>query len=605
MFALTIAQPQAATIVADGEACTLHNAIVAANTNAAVGGCSRGDDLSAGGDLIDLRTDVTLTAVHNTDANGCANGLPAISGILTISGNGHAIARSSASGVPPFRLIESSGGTLTVIRTLLRNGALDAGACGGGAISGNTVNLVDSTVSGNEVFSVTDARGGGILGTVVTLSRTIVSGNKAQSVHDANGGGVFADSLTISDSAITDNTIQGRGSSYGGGGVAGLAVKIINSTVSSNAVNNDIFAKGGGVAGTELTLIQSTVSGNRAGASGGGTGGGISGKALLTNSIVAGNFASGSFAGTTPSDCDGQAQYTGLNLIGDGGCGAAAAGQLTGDPKLGPLANNGGPTRTHALLTGSPAIDRVGFIASKGCVDSSLATDQRGFSRPQPVGGKCDLGAYEFLANGARLVLSKLPSRVSPVVLEGAAASGSIYIFTTPDVGVDSVDFQLDGNPVRTERYAPFDLAGTAASGAARPLDVSALAPGPHSISARVRMRDGSVQMLMARFNVPGLYLSYAATRADPVALNGRTVSAGNIYVFALPDSGVTRVQFCLDGSVVKTENLAPYDFSGTARDGTALPFDTLKLAKGSHTIGAHFTMQDGTVNKVNAAFYR
>jgi hypothetical protein len=56
---------------------------------------------------------------------------------------------------------------------------------------------------------------------------------------------------------------------------------------------------------------------------------------------------------------------------------------------------------------------------------------------------------------------------------------------------------------------------------------------------------------------------------------------------------------------LVKTENLAPYDFSGTAGDGSALPFNAVKLAKGAHVIGAHLTMKDGSVNKLTATFYR
>ncbi len=65
---------------------------------------------------------------------------------------------------------------------------------------------------------------------------------------------------------------------------------------------------------------------------------------------------------------------------------AGLAGDLL-DPLLGPLAKNGGPTRTHALLTDSPAIDAGGSCAK--------TTDQRGVARPKPAGGACDVGAYE------------------------------------------------------------------------------------------------------------------------------------------------------------------------------------------------------------------
>src|SRR5262249_20347535 len=101
------------------------------------------------------------------------------------------------------------------------------------------------------------------------------------------------------------------------------------------------------------------------------------------NTIVAGN---------TPSDCQGIVASSGNNLDGAASCALAAAGDLSRvDPVLGPLADNGGPTRTHALMAGSPAID-----AGAGCP----ATDQRGMPRPRDRTGDgtalCDIGAFEF-----------------------------------------------------------------------------------------------------------------------------------------------------------------------------------------------------------------
>ena len=84
----------------------------------------------------------------------------------------------------------------------------------------------------------------------------------------------------------------------------------------------------------------------------------------------------------------------GHNLDGDGTCNLTAAGDISAvDPLLGPLADNGGPTETHELLPGSPAIDA---IAVADCVDldgEPVVTDQRGVARPQGVA--CDIGAFE------------------------------------------------------------------------------------------------------------------------------------------------------------------------------------------------------------------
>jgi len=92
----------------------------------------------------------------------------------------------------------------------------------------------------------------------------------------------------------------------------------------------------------------------------------------------------------------------GYNLDSDGSCHLTAATDLPGtDPLLGPLQNNGGPTLTHALLPGSPALDAIPWGAN-GC-GTSLISDQRWQARPQPAGGACDIGAYEVAVAGQAL----------------------------------------------------------------------------------------------------------------------------------------------------------------------------------------------------------
>jgi len=132
-----------------------------------------------------------------------------------------------------------------------------------------------------------------------------------------------------------------------------------------------------------MTLSNSTVSGNSAAGTGGAGGGGISNVGTLTliNSTVNGNNA-------------------GTNGGGIFNIGTLTLTSSTVSPQLGPLQNNGGPTQTHALLAGSPAIDAGN---PNGCRDQSgalLLKDQRGFRRTvdgdRDGTARCDIGAVEF-----------------------------------------------------------------------------------------------------------------------------------------------------------------------------------------------------------------
>jgi len=137
-------------------------------------------------------------------------------------------------------------------------------------------------------------------------------------------------------------------------------------------------------------VTNSTFFGNSATAS---NGGGIysSNSATLQNTIVANN--------TTGGNCRGSITNDGNNIDDGTTCGwSSANGSMSGtNPLLGALANNGGSTQTMALLAGSPAINT-------GNNAFCPATDQRGVSRPQPVGGTCDIGAYEYVDTTAPTV---------------------------------------------------------------------------------------------------------------------------------------------------------------------------------------------------------
>jgi len=314
-------------------------------------------------------------------------------------------------------------GTLVLINTVVsgnktRSHYASRYSGGGGIFNAGDLTLKQSTVSSNyasgfesDYYDAVGGAGGGIKNSgKAVLKNSTLSGNGAYFV----GGGLFnRGTLSVSNSLLSNN-----GSSYGGGINNGGGLNVSNSTLSNNGATN-----GGGIIneGT-LSVSNSTLSGNRSYWGGGisnygamsvnnstlsnnkskaNYGGGVNnnGPANLTNSTLSGNDGGGLVNYSTvslkntiiansrnTSDCYsiGDTQLNGVNLIEDGSCGAP----LSGDPKLGSLKDNGGLTRTHALLDGSPALD-AGRCSS--------FVDQRGVSRPQPEGGRCDIGAYEHI----------------------------------------------------------------------------------------------------------------------------------------------------------------------------------------------------------------
>lgn len=245
---------------------------------------------------------------------------------------------------------------------------INAAAGSTGSLRLNHLHLINGDAAGTCYGFIA---GGAIcdLHTKLTLIASTVSDSSAHQM----GGGIFSYSsaLTVINSTISGNSTDPNGGNGLGGGIfsdspdASNSVTLINSTVSGNTAR----MLGGGifVGRRNGTLINSTISGNSAGTSGGGiyARDGIT----INDSIVAGN---------TGGDVDGP--VTGKdNLIG-------------GEPRLGALTDNGGPTPTMLPQPGSLAIDAI-------ACDSASAADQRGVLRPQ--GFACDIGAVEAVTVGA------------------------------------------------------------------------------------------------------------------------------------------------------------------------------------------------------------
>lgn len=349
-----------------------------------------------------------------------------------------------------------NGSTLNVINSAITdnqaNGGVTGQFVGGGGISAEagTVHITDSVVANNQATgSVFQVFGGGIYHDISTLTistltilRSTLSGNSAVgtgSITTVFGGGLAAEgTTTITDSAFIGNSAsvgpeaQPTSTALGGGIAAGVStggiITIANSTISGNQANSSInggTVKGGGfgVAKGLVVVTNTTITRNQAngGPGGHGNGGGFfapsstasnPGIPFVGSTIIAQNTSSSPADGP---DISGFFNTLFHNLIGDSTGGFDILGfvnnsanpadatyeqvgtaQAPLNPGLLPLANNGGPTPTHALASTSPALDRGDAVFTGnpfGLVPPTF--DQRGTGFPRTVGPRTDVGALE------------------------------------------------------------------------------------------------------------------------------------------------------------------------------------------------------------------
>jgi hypothetical protein len=297
-----------------------------------------------------------LDAVHDTidfapsvaGTISLSSALPDLSTSMTLDGPGASVltvARSSNPGTPAFRVftvpagadVQISGLTVTGGQGGIVQFGVPTVTLGGGIANAGTLTVTNSTISGNSAANF----GGGInnLGTLNVIGSTI-SGNSSNSGGGIENGGELT---------LTNSTISGNSASFGGG--------IDNGIITSFTLPTTVF---------RLFVTNCTISNNLA-SSGGGISSLSNALGTVTNTLISGN-SNGSLKGSPSFSLS-------HNLIID-----------APDRFLGPLADNGGPTLTMALLPGSPAIDA-------GIVVAGITTDQRGVARPQ--GAAPDIGAFE------------------------------------------------------------------------------------------------------------------------------------------------------------------------------------------------------------------
>ncbi len=447
-------------------------------------------------------------------------------------------------------------------------GGIDSTGGGGGEgefdpFEGSRLTILNSVISGNHSGDI----GGGLR---IGNSDVFISGSTIVSNSTGfNGGGIFANNggfgagfgpaeeprLRILDSVISLNEAGRNGGALhiGGGDVA-----LYGSTIANNLAGRD----GGGLFVTfgSVTTTNSTISGNVSGGYGGGLyieggsaglvsttiarntaatdGGGIYNEGAflleLWNAIVAGNTNPGS------PDIGENFLSLGHNLIGDslGSRGATNGvnGDLVGtsgtpiDPLLGPLQDNGGPTPTHALLPGSPAINA-------GDNANAPAYDQRG--RPR-LPGVVDIGAFEVQAHGA------LAFAASSYAVSESGTNVTITVERTGgSVGLTTVEFATDiGTAIPGVDYLPSNGTLIFADGeTSRTFDVAVLDNG---------LADGDRNLTLSLSNPTG----------------GATLGVPTITILTIVDDEAAPVITCPDDITVDNDPgfcSAPVFFSATA----------------------------------------
>jgi CSLREA domain-containing protein len=305
-----------------------------------------------------------------------------------------------------FHVNPDDFGMTALLADLTVTGGLPGGPGGGVLVAGRLAyfTLLNVDVVGNEATG----DGGGLR---TTVGGQVIGSAFRNNRASANGGGLAAQPASSSQIVVDvrDSTFNGNRSTFAGGGGGGLASSVQVTLTHTTVSGNRATFRGGGIhlfGSGSVELHGVTLANNQsdaATAQGGGVYLTTSGALTVRNSVLANNF----FNPAAPLDNDctfaaGTLASSYSHVEAPGTCTFAGTGDVTGsDPQLAPaLRGNGGRTATHALLSGSPAVDSADPNLCRDGLGLVLTADQRGRSRQVDGNGdtvvRCDKGAYEF-----------------------------------------------------------------------------------------------------------------------------------------------------------------------------------------------------------------
>jgi hypothetical protein len=481
-----------------------------------------------------------------------------------------------------FNCAVAGTGTISFSNITITGGNVTAGGNGAGIFaSDDNVTITNCVISNNS----TNSSGGGIAnltGGTITLINCTISGNSATrggGIYCFNTGALVMDNCTVSGNSASD--VQGGGGVFNNANVA----TIRNSTISGNHATN---GAGGGITSqgsATVTIQNSTIAFNDAKTNGGGINR-TAGTVSFESTIVAKNTAQ-----TTGDDVNGTFSFAKFNLIGeiDGSTGITDPSNKTGtkasplDPLLGALANNGGPTLTHALLPGSPCVNAGSNPAAK-------TNDQRGSPILRVSGGQADIGAFEtslVVASAADSGANTLRQAVLAANFQPGADTITFdaTFFSTPQT-ITLTSGEIAVSDVVTITGPGAAVATVSGNNASRVFEFKST--GANSIVSGLTLTKGNTGSFGG-----GVYSSGNLTIQQCVISGNTSTAGGGVFVYAtltLTDSQVTNNSAGLFFGGV-------YGLNGTIIQRSTISGNMTSGSTGGLFIARGFTMTDSTVS--------